>query len=177
MDEEAIGAHTSRRSRGGRRPTWALAGGLVLGALAWVLTPVVLLNPSLPQSAFGVAIAYEMRGKAPRVTLALLVLLLPLLVRLGSRATRRWQWTPIVVLGLLAGGSTWFARQNHFEWMFGGVSKAQYAPAGLVDFVGERDMVVAVEIRGDAVAWPVRQMAYHHIVQDTVGGVPVVSTY
>jgi hypothetical protein len=27
------------------------------------------------------------------------------------------------------------------------------------------------------VAWPVRQMAYHHLVQDTVGGVPVVSTY
>jgi uncharacterized protein DUF3179 len=34
-----------------------------------------------------------------------------------------------------------------------------------------------VEIAGDAVAWPVRQMAYHHIVQDEVGGVPVVSTY
>jgi len=27
------------------------------------------------------------------------------------------------------------------------------------------------------VAWPVRQMAYHHIVEDKVGGVPVVSTY
>jgi len=25
--------------------------------------------------------------------------------------------------------------------------------------------------------WPVRQMAYHHLVEDTVGGVPLVSTY
>jgi hypothetical protein len=46
-----------------------------------------------------------------------------------------------------------------------------------VDFVDDRDMVVAVEIAGDAVAWPVRQMGYHHIVQDKVGGVPVASTY
>jgi hypothetical protein len=177
MNEGAIGAHTSRRSQGDRRSTWMLAGVLVLGALAWVLTPVVLLHPFLPQGAFGVALAYELRGTAPRVTLALLVLLLPLLPRLGGRVTRRREWIPIVALGLLAGGSTWFARQNHFEWMFGGVSRAQYAPAGLVDFVDERDMVVAVEIGGDAVAWPVRQMAYHHLVQDTVGGVPVVSTY
>jgi len=177
MDEGAIGARTSWRSPGGRRETWTLAGVLVLGALAWVLPPVVLLNPSLPQSAFGVALAFELRGEAPRVTIAVLVLLLLLVPRLGGRVTRRWQWIPLLALVLLAGGSAWFARQNHFEWMFNPVSKAQYAPAALVDFVGEGDMVVAVEIHGDAVAWPVRQMAYHHLVQDTVGGVPVASTY
>ena len=33
-------------------------------------------------------------------------------------------------------------------------------------------MVIAVELRGDAVAYPVRQMAYHHVVNDQVGGVP-----
>jgi hypothetical protein len=38
-------------------------------------------------------------------------------------------------------------------------------------------MVIAVEIAGDAVAYPVRQMAYHHLVNDVVGGRPVVSTY
>jgi hypothetical protein len=52
-----------------------------------------------------------------------------------------------------------------------------YAPATLVDFVDDKDMVVAIEIAGEAVAYPVRQMAYHHVVMDTVGGVPVVGTY
>jgi hypothetical protein len=168
---------TPRRPRGDRRTSWALAGLVVLGGLGWVLTPVVLLHPFRPQSPLGVAVAYEMRRAAPLVTLAALVLLLPLLVRLRRRVTRRWQWIPIGALGLLACGSAWFARQNHFEWMFNPVAQATYARAPLVDFVGDGDMVVAVEIHGDAVAWPVRQMAYHHLVEDTVGGVPLVSTY
>ena len=36
---------------------------------------------------------------------------------------------------------------------------------------------MAVEAEGDAVAYPVRQMAYHHLVNDDVGTLPVVSTY
>jgi hypothetical protein len=38
-------------------------------------------------------------------------------------------------------------------------------------------MVLAVEIGGESVAYPVRLMAYHHLVGDTVGGVPIVATY
>ncbi len=164
-------------SRGDRRTTWALAALVVLGGLAWVLTPVVVIHPFRAQSAFGVALAYEMRRTAPLVTLAGVFLLLPLLRRLGGQVKHRWQWIPIGALGLLAGGSAWFARQNHFEWMFNPLPKPAYARVALVDFVEDSDMVVAVEIGGDAVAWPVRQMAYHHLVQDAVGGVPLVSTY
>ena len=41
----------------------------------------------------------------------------------------------------------------------------------------DSDMVLAVENQGEAVAYPIRLMAYHHVVQDTVGGVPLVATY
>jgi hypothetical protein len=172
-----IHMQTLRPSRDDWRPTWTLAVLVALGGLAWVLTPVVLLHPFRAQSALGVALAYELRGKAPLVTLAGLLLLLPLLARLCGSVTRRWQWIPIGALALLASGSAWFARQNHFEWMFNPVPKPAYARASVVDFVENADMVVAVEIGGDAVAWPARQMAYHHLVEDTVGGVPLVSTY
>jgi len=37
-------------------------------------------------------------------------------------------------------------------------------------------MVLAVKIHGEAVAYPVRQMGYHHIMQDVVGGVPIAAT-
>ena len=30
---------------------------------------------------------------------------------------------------------------------------------------------------GEAAAYPIRQLAYHHLVQDIVGGVPIVVTY
>jgi ABC-type nickel/cobalt efflux system permease component RcnA len=166
------------RSVGERvRGTWALAGLVALGVFVWVAIPVLLIQPFKAQTPFGVALAYELRQKAPAVTLAGLVLLLLLLVRLARHVTRWWQWVPIVLLAALGAFPAWFARQNHFEWMFNPLPDPAYVPATLADFVGGRDMVVAVEIGRDSVAWPVRQMAYHHIVQDTVGGVPVVSTY
>jgi hypothetical protein len=54
---------------------------------------------------------------------------------------------------------------------------------GFVDVVGNEDLlpgvepVVAVEIDGDARAYPVRVMIWHEIVNDVVGGVPVAVTY
>jgi len=157
--------------------TWALAAFVALGSFVWVGVPVLIVQPFKAQTPLGVALAYELRQKAPVVTLAALILLLPLLVRLARHVARGWQWVPLVLLVALAGFPAWFARQNHFEWMFNPLSRPTYAPATLVDFAEDRDMVVAIEIQGDSVAYPVRQMAYHHLVQDTVGGMPVVSTY
>lgn len=159
------------------RVLWALATLVVVSAFAWIATPALLIMPFKPQTPFGVALAYELRSKAATVTLAALVVALVLLASLSRRISRWWQWPPLVALALVAGFSAWFARQNHFEWMFNALPDPTYAPATLVTFVEDRDMVVAVDIHGDAVAWPVRQMAYHHIVLATVGGVPVVSTY
>lgn len=167
----------SRAWAGHRHGTWAAATLLVVGALGWVAAPVVLIHPFRRQTAFGVALTYELRRQAPAVTLGALLLLLPFLGYLAWHFRRGWRWVPLVALVLAAAGSAWFARQNHFEWMFNPLWRPTYAPATLVDFVDDRDMVVAIEIAGEAVAYPVRQMAYHHVVMDTVGGIPVVGTY
>jgi hypothetical protein len=71
----------------------------------------------------------------------------------------------------------WFARQNHFEWMFEPLPNAAFSDVSDAGFVSEGDMVIAVELNGDAAAYPVRQVAYHHVVQDTIGGIPVLVTY
>ncbi len=168
---------SAERARKGNVGAWALATLVAVGMLAWVATPVVLIHPFKPQTPFGVALAYELRAKAPIVTVLGLVVLVALLVRLARRVTRWWQWVPLVLLMVLGAIPTWFARQNHIEWMFNPLPDPTYAPATLVDFVDDRDMVVAVQIGADAVAWPVLQIAYHHIVHDKVGGVLVVSTY
>ena len=167
----------SRSGRAVARWTWALAALVALGVFVWVAIPVVLIQPFKAQTPFRVALAYELRHQAPALTLVGLILLLSLLVRLARHVTRWCQWVPLVLIAALGALPTWFARQNHFEWMFNPLPDPTYAPATLVAFVDDRDMVVAVEIGGEAVAWPVRQMAYHHIVQDKVGGVPVVATY
>jgi hypothetical protein len=180
QEKETMPHLTPDGSRPGRARigwTWALATLVATFMFVWVAIPAVLIQPFKPQTPLGVALSFELRQKAAVVTLVGAILLFALLVRLARSATRWWQWPPIVVLAAIGGVPTWFARQNHFEWMFNPLLDPTYAPATLVDFVDDRDMVVAVEIGGDAVAWPVRQMAYHHIVEDKVGGVPVVSTY
>jgi uncharacterized membrane protein len=168
---------TWRSGRDDGRWSWALAALVALGLVTWVAVPVLLIQPFKAQTPFGVALSYELRQKAPVVTLVGLIVLVGLLVRLARRVTRWWHWAALVQIAALGALPTWFARQNHFEWMFNPLTDPIYAPATLVSFVDDGDMVVAVEIAGEAVAWPVRQMAYHHIVQDEVGGVPVVCTY
>jgi hypothetical protein len=44
-------------------------------------------------------------------------------------------------------------------------------------FVVSDDTVVAVEINGEARAYPIRYLQWHEIVNDVVGGVPVAVTY
>ena len=74
-------------------------------------------------------------------------------------------------------GAVWFARQNHFEWMFTPLSDPAYVRGSAADFVQPGDMVLGVVVNDDAAAWPVNQLAYHHVVNTEVGGVPIAATY
>ena len=169
--------NAARIERPGMAWTWTLALLVAAGMFVWVAVPAMIIQPFKPQTPLGVALSYELRRHAGLVTAMGAALLIVLFARLVRSGLRWWQWAPLVLIAALGAVPTWFARQNHFEWMFNPLPDPTYAPATLVDFVDDRDMVIAVEIGGEAVAWPVRQMAYHHIVEDKVGGVPVVSTY
>ena len=46
-----------------------------------------------------------------------------------------------------------------------------------LDLLDDSESVVALEVNGDARAYPVRALIWHEIVNDTVGGVPVTVTY
>jgi Protein of unknown function (DUF3179) len=155
--------------------------GLVLltaVSAAVVVLPVFLLRPFSPQTARGVEVAYRLRQMAPLTTLMTALAVAWLAVSLFRRPTRWLGRTSLVPVLAVAIGAAWLARQNHFEWMFGPLPHPEYARAGeAAEFVDDADMVIAVAVNGDAVAYPVRQMAYHHLVNDQVGGVPVVSTY
>jgi len=176
MHNTAIEPSHQTKLKNRRRFAWAVLTILVLTVLSAVIIPVGLIMPFRSQSQRGLALAFGLRRWSPSLTLVAAVIAIALVVWLWSNS-RWWRKAVLVVALIPIFSAAWFARQNHFEWMFHPLPDPTYAPATLVDFVDDRDMVVAVEIGGDAVAWPVRQMGYHHIVQDKVGGVPVVSTY
>jgi hypothetical protein len=152
-------------------------GLLCLLALLLVAVPVMLIRPFSPQTPTSVAVAYHLRTVSPGLAplAATLVVLFGLTLLVGRPG--RLRVGLLVTAIALASGAAWLSHQNHFEWMFAPLPSSDYARARDVRFVDDADMVVAVELHGDAVAYPVRQMAYHHLLNDQVGGVPVVSTY
>jgi hypothetical protein len=159
-----------------RKLLWCLLLFVVAAALATIFTPVWLIMPFKAQTARGVAISYLLKSWSPVVTTVALVAALALSAVLW-RGARWWARTALVIILIPAFVWAWFARQNHFEWMFNPLPNPAYARGDQADFIGDGDMVLSVVINGEASAYSVRQMAYHHVVQDTVGGVPIVATY
>ena len=159
-----------------RRVAWATLFILVLTVLSVVLIPVGLIMPFRSQSQRGLALAFTLRRWSPSLTFVAAVLAFALVVWLWSNS-RWWRKAVLVVALIPVFASAWFARQNHFEWMFNPLPNAAYAKISEANFVSDSDMLLAVENQGEAVAYPIRLMAYHHLVQDTVGGTPIVATY
>ena len=149
---------------------------LVLTVLSVVLIPVGLIMPFRSQSQRGLAVAFGLRRWSPSLTLVAAVIAFALVVWLWSNS-RWWRKAVLVVAMIPILSAAWFARQNHFEWMFNPLPNAAYAKISEAHFVTDSEMLLAVENQGEAVAYPIRLMAYHHLVQDTVGGTPIVATY
>ena len=162
---------------GSRRGTWAALAALLIVCLAIVVVPVVLIRPFSPQTPSSMALAFTLRKWSPIVTLAGLVAGIVILVRLWRPTGRIWARIGVVVAVGVIAFTAWGARQNHFEWMFAPLPGPGFVRAAQADFVEPGDVVLTVVLRGDPVAYPVRQLAYHHVVEDTVGGVPIVATF
>jgi uncharacterized membrane protein YhaH (DUF805 family) len=158
-----------------RRLLWFLLLILAAVALAVVIVPAWVIQPFRPQSPRGLEVSYALKRFSPFITIAALLACLALMVKLWRGA--RWSRIFLIVLLVPPALSAWFARQNHFEWMFNPLPNAGYARADAATFVADSDLVMAVVRNGEAAAYPIRQLAYHHLVQDTVGRVPIVVTY
>jgi hypothetical protein len=161
---------------GQKRPWLALLLIVLLG-LAIVLVPVWVIYPFRPQTQQGVSLSYALRRWSPFATVVASAIAFMLVVWLWRGSRRWWSKATLIIILMPLWAATWFARQNHFEWMFNPLTNAAYAQASEAGFVADNDMVMAVENNGEAVAYPVRQMAYHHLVQDVVGGTALVATY
>ena len=166
-----------RNNTSNRRAAWLVLLLLSIITLATVITPVWVIQPFRPQTTRGLASSMAMRSWSPIITVIALISALALVIWLWRGSRSWWRKALLLLILLPVLPATWFARQNHFEWMFHPLPNAAYATAGDASFVADSDMVLSVENNGEAVAYPVRQMAYHHVVQDVVGGKPIVATY
>ena len=68
------------------------------------------------------------------------------------------------------------SRVNVYEIMFHPMGRPAFASIAETKLDGA-EMVMAVNIGGEARAYPIRSVSYHHIVNDVVGGQPIAATY
>jgi ABC-type nickel/cobalt efflux system permease component RcnA len=161
----------------GYKFAWLLLLLVVAVSFAFIFIPAYLIQPFAPQTERSVAISYFLKSWSPIVTLLIAIGVIGLTFAAWKSSKRWYSKVPLVLPIFLALLFAWFARQNHFEWMFNPLKSSDFAKAADVDFVKDDEMVLAVKINGDAVAYPVSLMAYHHVAQDVVGGTPITATY
>lgn len=161
----------------GNKTAWLILLLITAATFIIVFTPVWLIQPFAAQTERQLEISYFLKSWSAVLTVIFALAAIALSVFIFRNAARLLKTLPLILPLLIIFVFTWFARQNHFEWMFNPLKSAQFAKVSETDFVKDDDLVLAVVIDGDAAAFPVRQMAYHHIAQDVVGGTPITATY
>jgi hypothetical protein len=161
----------------GYKTAWFILLLTTAAIVAMVFTPVWLIKPFSPQTERQLAVSFFLKSWSPVLTVLLAIAAVALTVFIWKNTKRWYGKAPLIIPLVVIGIFTWFAQQNHFEWMFAPLENARFAKASETDFVADDDMVLAVKIGDDAVAFPVLQMAYHHVAQETVGGTPITATY
>ncbi len=136
--------------------------------------PVFVIRPFRAQGADELAAALWLsQYKAAVTVISALAALAALLSYWRGRGRRMIAVTSIAVLVCALAA---VAQINHFELMFHPVNQPKFAAASDVKLDAD-DKVLAIRIGGHSRAYPIRAIAYHHIVNDEVGGRAVVTTY
>jgi hypothetical protein len=135
----------------------------------YVIRPFREQRPAALERAFWVLL----HDKAPSFLAALFVTAIALLLWRRAGWVAKLLLAPAVGLAVLAAAATWI---NPFEHMFHPLGEPTYVAAERAA-VDANDMVIAVTLGGESRAYPIREMGYHHVVNDRLHGIPMVVTY
>lgn len=145
-------------------------------SFACFAVPIYVIRPFRHQGARELAVALFVKQIGPWVSIACALAALAIVI-LHWQRTRGWAGRVgmSLLLALALVGAA-LSRVNVYEQMFHHLDTPQFAAADQAH-VDKEDMVIAVRLNGETRAYPIREMAYHHVVNDTVGREPIVSTY
>jgi hypothetical protein len=146
-----------------------------LSAALCLAIPLYVIRPFRPQGARELAVALTVRDFAPWISGLCAAVAILLLI---------WSWKvhgllrriSMVAFSLVALLCAVLSHINIFEIMFHPYDSPAFSPASETKLDAD-DKLLTVTIAGKAHGYPIRTMGYHHIVNDTVGGVPIAVTY
>lgn len=154
---------------------WIAFAVSVCVTIGLFLIPAFIIRPFRFQSPGELALAMTVRQVAPLWTLVSFAAALLLLLLLWRRSSS-WKRSALLAGVCLACAATVMSRIDYFEWMFHPVPSLGFEAIDKSK-LGSAEMVMAVRFGADARAYPIRAMAYHHVVNDVVVGTPIAVTY
>jgi hypothetical protein len=154
---------------------WTLFPLCALAAIGLFFVPAFIIRPFRHQAPRGLLLAMALRQRAPLGTLIAGLACIVLACALW-RTVGRWRKALLALTLLVVTFSAVMARLNYFEWMFHPIVGPQFLGQSESKLDG-KEMILAVRFGNDARAYPISQMAYHHVLNDVVGGVPIAVTY
>ncbi|HVV45372.1 MAG TPA: DUF3179 domain-containing (seleno)protein [Bryobacteraceae bacterium] len=105
------------------------------------------------------------------------VLAAALIWSIWTRGGRCLARTAAILLAMAAVGGSYLAWFNIYERiMFHPLATPQFAAADQVA-MDSNDMEIAVQVKDERRAYPIREMAYHRLVNDVLAGEPIAATY
>jgi hypothetical protein len=137
--------------------------------IALILMPPLVALPPVRQTPALLAAAHLALTLAPITSLALAAIL-------AFRFLRRRTWATLSLL-IVAIACSVLSRMNLLERVFAPARDAQ--TTAIADFhdIRDTDMVIGVVIGGQSRAYPVRYLAYHHMLNDQLGPISLLPTY
>ncbi len=154
---------------------WILFLLCALATIGLFFIPAFIIRPFRYQAPRALFVAMALRQRAPLGTSIAGTACFALALALW-RTVGPWRRALLVLTLLPVTFSAVMARQNYFEWMFHPIAGPQFL-AQSESKLDPKEMIMAVRFGVDARAYPISQMAYHHVLNDIVGGVPIVATY
>jgi hypothetical protein len=146
-----------------------------LGTLALAAYPMYVIRPFREQTpaALDRALWVLLHDKPILSILALAISAMALLVWRRAGWISRLFLAPSIAFVLLGAVSAWI---NPYEHMFHPFGEPHYIGAQQAS-LDTNDMVISVTLGGESRAYAIREMGYHHIVNDRLHGLPIVVTY
>jgi hypothetical protein len=169
----AVRLHFTMHPR--RNILWFLFVPAGFVCVAWFFIPAFIIRPFRHQTSSALALAMALRQRAPEVTLAAALICLALALILWGAASKSRKFILASIMVVVAFAAV-MSRLNYFEWMFHPVDSPQFESAS-ASKLDKGEMILAIRYGSDARAYPISEMAYHHVLNDVVAGLPVAVTY
>ena len=147
-----------------------------LAAAAALIYPLYVIRPFRHQEPTELTIALAVLQYRPYLVILCALFCLAALVWYWTREKRWLRRTASALAVIAVAAIAVLSRVNVYEIMFKPFDRPTFSNADQVKLDGD-EKVIAVTVGQQARAYPIRNISYHHIINDVLDGIPIAATY